>query len=347
MKTFRLSPFVLFAVLILACEEQLPSYTLHTNTSPVEGGYLVTSPDQGAFEAGQKITIYPKPNKDWIFKQWQGDVSGNSNPLEIRMDSVLNIVAVFVKREYPLALKIIGNGRVEEVLVSNPSGREYPQGSTVDLIPIADEGWVFESWIEENANGDKVSMETPKRIKIETTTQFIARFVPKPNGEPKFFLSENGITCKCENVIAGTKGLINGIEYEAVTNDYLRFLVREKADLTKICTSLVTDMTDLFFNMSFNRPIGNWDVSNVTTMAGMFAIESEWVFWDPDFKSFNQPIDKWDVSQVTNMDRMFRENLEFNQDLSKWCVAKIPTIPKDFTNSAWTLPKPIWGTCPD
>jgi surface protein len=82
-------------------------------------------------------------------------------------------------------------------------------------------------------------------------------------------------------------------------------------------------------------------------MAGMFAIESEWVYWDPDFKSFNQPIDKWDVSQVTNMDRMFKENLDFNQDLSKWCVAKIPTIPKDFTNSAWTLPKPIWGTCPD
>jgi hypothetical protein len=91
-------------------------------------------------------------------------------------------------------------------LVSNPSGREYPQGSTVDLTPIADEGWVFESWIEENANGDKVSMETPKRIKIETTTQFIARFVPKPTGEPKFYISENGITCKCENVIAGTKG---------------------------------------------------------------------------------------------------------------------------------------------
>ncbi|WP_373523563.1 BspA family leucine-rich repeat surface protein [Aquiflexum sp.] len=74
---------------------------------------------------------------------------------------------------------------------------------------------------------------------------------------------------------------------------------------------------------------------------------SEVVLWDPDFRSFNQPIDNWEVSQITNMDRMFNNNTDFNQDLSKWCVAKIPTIPKEFTNSAWTLAKPVWGTCPD
>ena len=42
---------------------------------------------------------------------------------------------------------------------------------------------------------------------------------------------------------------------------------------------------------AFNQPIGNWDVSNVTDMFGMFAGNSV----------FNQPIGDWDVSNVTNM----------------------------------------------
>ena len=37
------------------------------------------------------------------------------------------------------------------------------------------------------------------------------------------------------------------------------------------------------------------------------------------------------------------------QDLSSWCVTKIATAPTNFdTNAtAWTLPKPVWGTCPE
>ena len=43
------------------------------------------------------------------------------------------------------------------------------------------------------------------------------------------------------------------------------------------------------------KPIGNWDVSNVTNMSGMFE----------GAKSFNQDISNWDVSNVTNMISMF------------------------------------------
>ena len=41
--------------------------------------------------------------------------------------------------------------------------------------------------------------------------------------------------------------------------------------------------------------IGNWDVSRVTNMGGMFQ----------GAKSFNQPLNKWNVSNVTNMEAMF------------------------------------------
>jgi len=45
---------------------------------------------------------------------------------------------------------------------------------------------------------------------------------------------------------------------------------------------------------------------------------------------------------------MFYSATQFNQDLSHWCVTNIPSRPPGFDNNAssWTLPRPVWGTCP-
>ncbi|WP_366513687.1 BspA family leucine-rich repeat surface protein [Psychrobacter sp.] len=45
---------------------------------------------------------------------------------------------------------------------------------------------------------------------------------------------------------------------------------------------------------------------------------------------------------------MFAGASSFNQDLSQWCVANIASKPNNFDNdaTAWTKPKPVWGTCP-
>ena len=104
-------------------------------------------------------------------------------------------------------------------------------------------------------------------------------------------------------------------------------------------TSNVTDMSYMFFNAtSFNQDISSWDVSNVTDMEIMFY----------DAAAFNQDISSWNTSKVTNMGYMFNGAAAFNQDLSEWCVTDIATKPTNFDTSAtsWTLPKPVWGTCP-
>lgn len=63
-----------------------------------------------------------------------------------------------------------------------------------------------------------------------------------------------------------------------------------------LCTTGITDMTNLFFNCpSMNENISNWDVSSVTDMTQMFfgAI------------NFNQFLGAWDVKKVRSMRDIF------------------------------------------
>ena len=104
--------------------------------------------------------------------------------------------------------------------------------------------------------------------------------------------------------------------------------------------STVTTMLRTFnYTFAFNQDIGSWDVSNVTNMQWMFL----------EAYGFNQNIGSWNVSNVTNMSGMFAMASEFNQDLSSWCVSNILSEPAGFLPgepSSWTLPTPVWGTCP-
>ena len=49
-----------------------------------------------------------------------------------------------------------------------------------------------------------------------------------------------------------------------------------------------------------------------------------------------------------NMDVMFGDASAFNQDLSGWCVFYFSGLPGNFQAGVinWTLPQPVWGTCP-
>tara|TARA_B110000908_G_C10243377_1_gene447370 strand:- start:971 stop:2410 length:1440 start_codon:yes stop_codon:yes gene_type:complete len=99
-------------------------------------------------------------------------------------------------------------------------------------------------------------------------------------------------------------------------------------------TSKVTNMSKLFhlkvnpdkplLHTSFNEPIGDWDVSEVTDMTALFG----------GLKNFNQDLSKWDVSNVRDMTAMFYKATSFNQDIGSWNVGNVRNMRNMFQNAS-------------
>jgi surface protein len=142
---------------------------------------------------------------------------------------------------------------------------------------------------------------------------------PLDDNSELFNLAENEVKIVCIDASAGDKGQVNGVTFEAVDNDLLRTRRDEDADLTTLCTTLVTDMSDLFRNdnntqsTSFNPDISSWDTGNVTTMENMFAGQT----------AFNQDIGSWDTKNVTTLYGMFTGANAFNQDIGNWDTGSV------------------------
>ena len=166
---------------------------------------------------------------------------------------------------------------------------------------------------------------------IENTTitanqsfEDVSLFVDANGSTNAVYLASNGLTVKASaGAQNNEQGRIGNITFTVVNLETLKFEISQGGDVSTLCTSLVTDMVNLFNdNTAFNQDISSWDVSNVTDMSGMF-------YGSP----FNQDISSWDLGSVTNMDSMFQNATSFNQDNSSWDVSNVISMSGMFQNA--------------
>ncbi|MDG2371734.1 MAG: BspA family leucine-rich repeat surface protein, partial [Flavobacteriaceae bacterium] len=139
-------------------------------------------------------------------------------------------------------------------------------------------------------------------------------------------------TCKCPNASAGDTAVISGNTYTVVNNSTIA--VQIASGNYNLCTTLVTDMTELFQGKTnFNSDISFWDTSNVTIMYRIFKNATQ----------FNVNISSWDVSSVTNFRAAFYSTA-FNQDISGWDVSSATTFRTMFRDTPFNQNIDSWDT---
>ena len=162
-----------------------------------------------------------------------------------------------------------------------------------DVSNVTDMSYMFYGWLKEHNPFDRnLSSWNISIDKISTVGMFESCDI-QPQNKPKL-LPVKASDDNIQMVIDGAIGILG-----------------EKADLNFIDVSDVTDMSELFFDSSFNGDIGYWNVSNVTNMSSMF-----------ENSSFNGDISHWIVSKVRDMSSMFRHSV-FNGDISHWDISNV------------------------
>ncbi len=340
---------VLFMVLTCAKEEDPELFLLSVTITPEEGGSV--SPDGGTFEDGTSLTLTATPSEGYVFREWRGDLQSTQNPVSASMDNDMNITLVFTKADTD------EDGVADDVdgCLNTPKGEEVDENGCSSSQIDTDGDGVSDAidLCIDTLSGEEVDengcSDSQKDTDGDGITDDLDVCPGTPEGEdvneqgcsitPPVYLDENGVTVKAyEWGLPGQTGSIDGVVYTIVDENMLRDMVNNNADVTRVCTSKVTDMSRMFFlDPTFNQDIGSWDVSNVTDMSRMFVGDIMSGFRHP----FNQDIGLWDVGNVMDMSFMFSYS-SFDKPIGNWDVSSVITMNNMFVFSNFNQPIDEW-----
>ncbi len=166
---FSRTLLILSLICLISCTKEIIQQKLTVSVTPANGGTV--SPPSNSYEKGSNVSLVATPTGEYLFKQWQGSITGTSNPTSITMDADKSVTGVFEKRQYPLTLTIEGSGTVKEEVIALATQALYPSGTTVRLTAVPLEGWSFIGW-----SGDQIIKSNPLDIKVEKAISLKATF---------------------------------------------------------------------------------------------------------------------------------------------------------------------------
>ena len=141
---------------------------VYTLTVDVVGDGVVNLNNTGPYYYGDVVQLTAVPSTGWSFANWNGDLTGSSNPTTIIIDGDKAATATFTQDTYTLTVSIdpLGKGSVN----LNNSGPYY-YGDTVELTANPAIGWSFDHW-----SGDSSGSSNPTTLLINGSKAVTATF---------------------------------------------------------------------------------------------------------------------------------------------------------------------------
>jgi len=314
----------------------------------------------GEYGSGTVLQLTAEAKDNWEFDEWQGDITGTENPVEITIDEVKGVTAVFEKSKALFYLAENGvtvkapnaavgeTGIVNGIIYTKRSVDQITTGNAettctsgittmLDMFKDADTfNGDISHWDVSNVtsmfrmfknaklfNGDISNWDVSNVIDMYSIFYNANNF----NGDiSNWDVSSVTSTSSMFFDASNFNGDISSWDVSSVTT--MRFMFQGatlfNGDIGNWDVSSVTRTSSMFFDASnFNGDISNWDVTNVTNMKSMFA----------NAENFNGGINSWDVHNVTDMQTMFSGASSFNNDIANWDVSSVTEMDYMFNNA--------------
>jgi uncharacterized repeat protein (TIGR02543 family) len=146
--------------------------TLTVSASPAGGGSITKSPNGSEFTSGASVTLTATSASGYSFTGWQGDASGSTNPITVKMDRNRTITAVFAPippNQYTLT--VFASPAETGTIARDPDQQQYAAGTTVMVTATAASGYEFTGW-----QGDADGSTNPIAVTMDKNKTMTARF---------------------------------------------------------------------------------------------------------------------------------------------------------------------------
>ncbi|MFH1716844.1 MAG: SUMF1/EgtB/PvdO family nonheme iron enzyme [Planctomycetota bacterium] len=144
----------------------LKAYSL---TVIASDGSVMKSPNKTTYNHGEAVTLEAVPNKGYLFSDWTGDLSGNTNPATLVMEADKSVIAGFALKAYSLTVSA-SDGSV----MKSPNKTTYNHGEAVTLEAVPNTEYRFSNW-----TGDLSGNTNPATLVMEADKSVIAGFALK------------------------------------------------------------------------------------------------------------------------------------------------------------------------
>lgn len=133
----------------LTASLKLTTHTISVEINPTNAGLITKHPELEFYTYGTTVTIIAEPLEGYWFDNWSGDVSFLDSSISIVIKNNLSLKANFVPSLHTVNLVILPKpdaGSVRKI----PEQLYYTYGTTITIQAVANEGWEFVGWYEDD-----------------------------------------------------------------------------------------------------------------------------------------------------------------------------------------------------